>query len=239
MPIFPTPDFLPALPEMFIGAMALALLVLGVFQGERSTREISWLAILVLAVVLALVLSPALAHGPERRTAVFGMFVIDGFSAYMKALVLIGSALSILLSLQYNESEGIGRFEYPVLILLSAVGMLAMISANDLLALYVGLELQSLALYVLASFARDSTRSTEAGLKYFVLGALASGMLLYGISMVYGYSGTINFDDLAKLFGDGAPPGCFSRSASSSSPSAWPSRSRRCLSTCGRLTSMK
>lgn len=205
MTLYAVPNLLPLLPELFLAASALALLVLGVYQGERSTREISWLSVLVLAIVLALVLVPAVSHGPERQTAVFGMFVVDGFSAYMKVLVLIGSALSILLSLQYNEQEGIGRFEYPLLILLSTLGMLAMISANDLLALYVGIELQSLGLYVLASFARDSARSTEAGLKYFVLGALASGMMLYGISMVYGYSATINFDELAKLFGDGGP----------------------------------
>jgi NADH-quinone oxidoreductase subunit N len=203
MTVYAVPDFLPLLPELILAGLALALLVLGVFQGERSTREISWLAVLALAIVAAFVLKSVVSHGPDRLTAVFGMFVVDGFGSFMKMLMLIGSALSIILSLRYNEQEGIGRFEFPVLILLSSVGMMAMISANDFLALYVGLELQSLALYVVASFARDNARSTEAGLKYFVLGALASGMLLYGISMVYGNSGTINFDDLAKLYANG------------------------------------
>ena len=131
------------------------------------------------------------------------MFVTDGFGAFMKILVLIGSALSVLLALDYNERQGIARFEFPVLVLLATTGMMMMISANDLISLYVGLELQSLALYVVASFDRDSVRSTEAGLKYFVLGALASGMLLYGASMVYGFAGTTSFDALQQAFQSG------------------------------------
>jgi NADH-quinone oxidoreductase subunit N len=203
MPIFPTPDFLPALPEMFIGVTAMALLILGVFQGERSTREISWLAIAVLVIDLGLVLAPVLAHGVDRHVAFYGMFVTDGYGAFAKALIILGSALSIILSMTYNERQGIGRFEFPVLILLATAGMQMMVSANDLLSLYLSLELQSLALYVLASFARDDARSSEAGLKYFVLSALASGMLLFGASMVYGFAGTTAFDTLAKLFAEG------------------------------------
>ncbi|HUZ75094.1 MAG TPA: NADH-quinone oxidoreductase subunit NuoN [Stellaceae bacterium] len=203
MPLFPVPDFLPALPEIFLGAAAMALLLLGAFQGDRAAREITWLAVAALVVDLALVLSPIAAHGPVRRESFYGMFVIDGFGAYAKALVLLGSGLTLVLSMPYNARQGIARPEFPVLVLLATTGMMMMISANDLISLYVSLELQSLSLYVLASFARDSERSTEAGLKYFVLGALASGMLLYGASMVYGFAGTTQFDALAKLFASG------------------------------------
>ena len=118
----------------------------------------------------------------------------------MKWLVLLGSALAIIMSINYNERENIQRFEFPVLILFASLGMLLMVSANDLMSLYVGLELQSLSLYVIAAFRRDSTKSSEAGLKYFVLGALSSGMLLYGASMIYGFAGTTQFDKLASLF---------------------------------------
>ena len=124
------------------------------------------------------------------------MFVNDAFALFTKALVLIGSAVTILMGMRYNEEHGIARFEFPVLVLLATTGMMVMISANDLITLYVGLELQNLALYVVASFNRDSVRSSEAGLKYFVLGALSSGMLLYGASLIYGFAGTTAFDDL-------------------------------------------
>src|SRR2546423_2767602 len=134
------------------------------------------------------------------------MFISDAFAVFVKALVLLGSAVSILLALHYNEERKIARFEFPVLILLATSGMMVMISANDMIMLYLGLELQSLALYVVASFDRDSVRSTEAGLKYFVLGALASGMLLYGASLIYGFTGTTSFANLAGLFGGGAKP---------------------------------
>jgi NADH-quinone oxidoreductase subunit N len=197
------PNLWPLLPELFLAGAAMALLLLGAFQGEKAAREVSWLAVLALVIDASFVLAPTLAHGAERQLTLYGMFVADGFAVFMKVLVLIGSALSILLSLQFNEREGFARYEYPVLIMLATVGMEAMISANDLLALYVGLELQSLSLYVLAAFQRDSARSSEAGLKYFVLGALASGMLLYGASMVYGFAGSTGFDTLAKLFGEG------------------------------------
>src|SRR5438876_10185808 len=133
------------------------------------------------------------------------MFVSDAFALFMKSLVLVGSAVSILMAMHYNEDQGIARFEFPVLILLATTGMMVMISANDLITLYVGLELQNLALYVVASFNRDAVRSTEAGLKYFVLGALSSGMLLYGASLIYGFAGTTAFDDLTTLLTGGAP----------------------------------
>ena len=202
---FAAPDFLPALPEIFTAAAAMALLVLGVFQGDKAAREIAWLAVVALAIAFALVAAPLYSHGTAPIVSIFGMFVTDGFGAFSKMLVLIGSAFSLVLAMRYNEDAGIARPEYPVLVLLATTGMMMMISANDLISLYVGLELQSLALYVVAAFARDSVRSTEAGLKYFVLGALASGMLLYGASMVYGFAGTTNFDMLAKSLGSGAP----------------------------------
>jgi NADH-quinone oxidoreductase subunit N len=126
-----------------------------------------------------------------------GSFIVDGFAKYMKILALLGSGATIALSTDYLRREGIDRFEYPILILLSSLGMLMMISANDLIGLYLGLELQSLSAYVIASFHRDHVRSTEAGLKYFVLGALSSGMLLYGASLVYGFTGTVSFPGIA------------------------------------------
>ena len=197
------PDFMAALPEIFLAAASLALLILGVFQGDKSAREIAWLAVAALVVTFALVASPLHAHGPERQVALYGLFVVDGFGAFSKMLVLIGSALTLILAIRFNEREGIARPEYAVLVLLSTTGMMMMIAANDLISLYVSLELQSLALYVVAAFHRDDVRSTEAGLKYFVLGALASGMLLYGASMVYGFAGTTSFDTLAHNFADG------------------------------------
>ena len=200
---FALPDFLPALPELFTAVAAMTLLILGVFQGDKAAREITWLGVGVLLVAIALVAAPLYSHGADRVVSLYGMFVADGFGAYAKMLVLLGAMLSLIISMGYNEKEGIARPEYPVLVLLATTGMMMMIAANDLISLYVGLELQSLALYVCASFQRDSVRSTEAGLKYFVLGALASGMLLYGASMVYGFAGTTSFDTLAKNFADG------------------------------------
>ena len=195
------PDLSPALPEMVLAAAAMALLLVGVFRGEGSTRLVSWLAVVALIAILAL----AFAGGSERRVGFYGMFVTDAFAVFMKALVLIGSAVAIVMGIRYNEEQGIARFEFPVLVLLATTGMMVMVSANDLITLYLGLELQSLALYVVASFDRDSPRSSEAGLKYFVLGALSSGMLLYGASLVYGFAGTTSFADLARLLGGGAP----------------------------------
>jgi NADH-quinone oxidoreductase subunit N len=189
------PNFLPALPEMFLAASAMALLLLGAYQhGHHVAREISWLAVIVLLIAIALVVD----FGLERQVSLYGMVVVDGFGVFMKTLVLLGAALSTILAIRFNEREGIARFEYPLLVLLATTGMMMMISANDLISLYIGLELQNLALYVVASFQRDAVRSSEAGLKYFVLGALSSGMLLYGASMVYGFAGSTNFDTLAR-----------------------------------------
>jgi NADH-quinone oxidoreductase subunit N len=193
------PDFLPALPEMFLAAGAMVLLLLGAFQhGPHVAREIAWLGIVALAITLGLVLSV----GFDSQVTLYSLFVTDAFGIFMKTLVLVGAAFSIVLAMRFNEREGIDRFEYPVLMLLATAGMLMMMSANDFISLYIGLELQNLALYVIASFQRDQLRSTEAGLKYFVLGALSSGMLLYGISMVYGFAGSTNFDTLAHTLND-------------------------------------
>jgi NADH-quinone oxidoreductase subunit N len=196
------PALSPALPEMLLAAAAMALLILGAIRGETSWRLVSWLAIGVLIVVLIITAS----GGGEPRLGFYGMFVTDAFARFMKGLVLIGSAVTILMGMRYNEDQGIARFEFPVLVLLSTTGMMVMVSANDLITLYVGLELQNLALYVVAGFNRDSVRSSEAGLKYFVLGALSSGMLLYGASLVYGFTGITAFADIAKLLAGGGTP---------------------------------
>src|SRR5580704_9192954 len=202
MPLALAPDFLPALPEMALAGAAMMLLLIGVFRAEDSARLVSWLGVLVLIGILVL----AARFDSSKQVAFYGMFVTDPFALFMKALLLIGSAVSIVMAIRFNEEHHIARFEFPVLVLLAATGMMVMVSANDLITLYLGLELQSLALYVLASFDRDSVRSSEAGLKYFVLGALSSGMLLYGASMVYGFTGTTSFVELAKLLTGGATP---------------------------------
>jgi NADH-quinone oxidoreductase subunit N len=201
MPHFPFPGVAPALPEILLAGLAMALLLYGAFRGENSTREVTWLAVAALALVFIV----DLVQGSERQLGFYGMFVSDAFAVFMKSLVLIGSAVTILMGLQYERDERIARFEFPVLVMLATTGMMVMISANDLIILYAGLELQNLALYVVASFNRDSARSSEAGLKYFVLGGLSSGILLYGLSLVYGFADTTAFADLARLFASGAP----------------------------------
>ncbi|MSO88670.1 MAG: NADH-quinone oxidoreductase subunit NuoN [Rhodospirillaceae bacterium] len=205
MNIAEIPSLTAVIPEIVLALGSMGLLMLGVFGGDRSTGTVSWLAVALLAVVSWLVSS---VTPMERLDAFSGMFRIDGFAGFMKQLALLGSALAVIMSMSFNDREGIARFEYPVLFLFATLGMMMMVSANDLIALYVGLELQSLSLYVVAAFRRDSIKSTEAGLKYFVLGALSSGLLLYGASLIYGFSGSTGFDDLAgALGGDGkAPP---------------------------------
>lgn len=189
-------QLMPALPEIVLACTCMALLMFGVFRGDSSTRSVSWIAVLAL-VVVGVVLTSVQSG---RMVAFGGQFIVDDFAHFMKWLVIIGSSLAIIMSINFNEQESIARFEYPVLILFATLGMFMMVSANDLISLYVGLELQSLALYVVAAFRRDSLKSSEAGLKYFVLGALSSGMLLYGCSLIYGFAGTTSFDGLATLF---------------------------------------
>src|SRR3954463_7647505 len=192
----PFPELAPAAPEIFLAISALVLLMLGVFRGDASTRLISYLTVGVLLVAVVLVLT-----GTGTRQVTFSnLFIMDSFGAFMKVLVLLGSALSVLISISYIEREQMKRIEFPVLMLLATIGMLMMVSANDLISLYVGLELQSLALYVIAAFRRDFAKSSEAGLKYFVLGALSSGMLLYGSSFFCGSAGPIIFSIPASLF---------------------------------------
>jgi NADH-quinone oxidoreductase subunit N len=180
-----------ALPELVLSVCGLAILVAGVIPKKDTTFPCT------MAVLGAFVVTGVLILTQAEGTAFGGQYVADDFSAFMKLLSLAAAALGLLLALDWNEKEGLSRFEFPVLVLFATVGMMAMISANDLMSLYLGLELLSLPLYVLAAFDRDNPRSAEAGLKYFVLGALASGMLLYGASLVYGFAGTTNFDRLA------------------------------------------
>lgn len=197
------PNLLPALPEIFLAVAAMVLLMLGVFQGHKSYRQIANLAVLSLLVAMVLMITQV---GGERQLTFGGMFVTDAFAVFSKTLVYIGSAAAILISSKFMAEHKIAKFEYPILIMFATLGMALMISANNLMSLYVGLELQSLSLYVLAAMNRDRLRSTEAGLKYFVLGALSSGMLLYGVSLIYGFAGTIEFDVLATTMkGDDAP----------------------------------
>jgi NADH-quinone oxidoreductase subunit N len=192
-------DLLPVLPEIVLAVGAMVLLMVGAFRGDRKTPMVSWLSILLLIAVGAL-----LVWLPKGRIVAFGgSFVLDDFGRFLKLLALAGSAFAILMSFDFLKTGKQEKFEYPIVILLSVTGMLMLISAADLIALYLGLELMSLSLYVLAAIDRDSVRSTEAGLKYFVLGALSSGMLLYGASLVYGFTGTVNFAGIAKAAGQG------------------------------------
>ncbi|MEY4966637.1 MAG: NADH-quinone oxidoreductase subunit [Pseudomonadota bacterium] len=187
-------DLMVLLPELILAIGAMALLLAGAIAGEKSAPLISWGAI-----VLLLAAGIACVVGPEQATAFHNAFVSDGFSRFAKLLILVGAALSILLAEEYFARLNLSRFELPVLMVLATLGMMLMVSSASFLSLYMGLELQSLALYVLASFNRDNLRSTEAGLKYFVLGALSSGMLLYGISLIYGFTGSTEFAAIASV----------------------------------------
>jgi NADH-quinone oxidoreductase subunit N len=187
-----------ARPELFLAAVTALLLIYGVVRGETSTAFVSVSASLALLVTAVLLFMPY-----REGTAFASLFIVDRLTTTMKALVLVGAAISILMSRAYFEDVKAWRFEYPLLVALATLGMMLMISANDLMALYVGLELQSLALYVVAAFQRDSVRSTEAGVKYFVLGSVASGMLLFGASLIYGFCGGTAFVEISKALIDG------------------------------------
>ncbi len=185
----------PLWPEMIIAGSAMILLMVGAFRPETDANgeRIGWLAILALIVA-----GIVMVGQPSNAVTLFdNAFVIDGFGRFMKLLVLAGSAVALVLSFDDFCDHKHMKFEYPVLILLATVGMMMMVSAGDMISLYLGLELQSLALYVVAAFRRDDVKSSEAGLKYFVLGALSSGMLLYGASLVYGFTGSTNFSVIA------------------------------------------
>jgi len=182
-----------ARPELFLAAATALLLMYGVLRGEVATPFIS------IATSIALVVTAILLFVPYREgTAFANLFIVDRLTVTTKALVLISSAVAILMSRAYFERFQAWRFEYPLIVALATLGMMLMISANDLMSLYVGLELQSLALYVIAAFQRDSLRSTEAGVKYFVLGSVASGMLLFGASLIYGYCGGTAFVQISQ-----------------------------------------
>ncbi len=189
---YPLPDLVPAIPEILLSCGAMALLMLGAFRSKDSTDSIYSLCVLLLVAVGVVVLVI-----PGGQTTFGGAFVFDEFSRFMKILTLGASALAIIMSRGFFRLEKFSRFEYPILVVLATVGMMMMISAGSLMSLYMGLELQSLALYVVAAIQRDSGRATEAGLKYFVLGALASGMLLYGMSLIYGFTGSMDFNEIA------------------------------------------
>jgi NADH-quinone oxidoreductase subunit N len=190
---FPVPVISPAIPEIVLALGAMALLMWGAFRGERPAGAINAVAIALLIVAAALVI-----WLPGDRLVTFGgSFIVDSFARFMKVLALIGAAITIVMSVHHFREVKQERFEYPVLIMLSSAGMMVLVSAADLIALYLGLELMSLALYVLAASNRDSVRSSEAALKYFVLGALSSGMLLYGCSLIYGFTGTVSFAGIA------------------------------------------
>ncbi|MEM7508731.1 MAG: NADH-quinone oxidoreductase subunit NuoN [Pseudomonadota bacterium] len=189
-------DYLIVLPEILMAVGAMALLMLGAYGGEDKKRFlITWLSAGLMLGIAGLIATGA----PGEKTAFGGSFVVDAYARYAKVLILISAAAMLVIGQDYLERRGILKFEYPVLIVLAVLGMMMMVSAGGLISLYMGLELQSLALYVVAAFNRDSARSTEAGLKYFVLGALSSGMLLYGASLVYGYTGSTRFDVISDV----------------------------------------
>nr|WP_208994863.1 NADH-quinone oxidoreductase subunit NuoN [Roseibium hamelinense] len=189
------PDLMPVLPELFLAAGALVLLMIGAFGGQRISFLVNGMSMGLIAATALFVLP----FGAEMGETFDGAFVLDQFAYFMKQLVLIGSFFAIAMSWAYAKSQNFDKFEYPVLIVLATLGMMLMLSANDMIALYLGLELQSLSLYVVAAINRDSVRSTEAGLKYFVLGALSSGMLLYGMSLTYGFTGQISFEGISSV----------------------------------------
>jgi len=193
--------FAPILPELMLSVGGTILMLVAAFAGRRGSRLVSWLA-----VALLLVATLALIGAPSHAGPVYdGLIAADLFASFGKAIIFPASAVAIIAAHGWFEQEHEHSSEYAVLIVFAAVGMSVMVSATSLISLYVGLELQSLAAYVLASYRRTDERSAEAGLKYFVLGALASGILLYGISLLYGFTGTTNFAGIAAAFGREAP----------------------------------
>jgi NADH-quinone oxidoreductase subunit N len=193
-------DFSIFLPEFVLVVYAMAALLYGVWTGKDAQAQlILWTTVAVL-VILAATLGLA---GDISRSAFGGMFIDDAFARFAKVVALLSAAAVLAMSADYLERRGLMRFEYPVLIALAVVGMMMMVSAGDLMALYMGLELQSLSLYVVAALRRDSAKSTEAGLKYYVLGALSSGLLLYGASLVYGFAGTTSLAGILSVVQQG------------------------------------
>ena len=190
--MYPGTDFLFFLPELSLLGAGLSLLLYGVFRGEKAEPGITRLAVVFMSVSLVFVF--AIDVGSKN---IFGdLLIVDQFGQFMKILIIIGAILTLIMGHGFRKRERLMHFEYPVLVIFAALGMLLMVSANDLMSLYLGLELQSLSLYIMAAIDRDSQRSSEAGLKYFVLGALSSGLLLYGCGLVYGFTGSTSFEGI-------------------------------------------
>ena len=199
-----TTDLHTVLPELILAIYTMAALLFAVYTGKDGvTNSLTWAT-----AGLMLALSFWIGIGETgANTAFGGLFIDDAFARFAKVTILLSAAAVLVISQDYMTKRGIARFEYPILITLATIGMMAMVSAGDLMSLYMGLELQSLALYVVASIQRDSLKSTEAGLKYFVLGALSSGLLLYGASLAYGYAGTTGFAGILSTVQKGVPVG--------------------------------
>ena len=188
------------LPELILAIFAMLALIGAVYTGKDKTAgALTWGT----AILMALLAAWIGMTGEGTNVAFSGMFHDDAFARFAKVAILLSAAAVLVMSQDYMARRDLLKFEYPVLVALAAVGMMMMVSAGDLMALYMGLELQSLSLYVVASLRRDSVKSTEAGLKYFVLGALSSGMLLYGASLVYGFAGTTVFSGITEAAGHG------------------------------------
>ena len=197
-------DFQTLLPEIVLALYAMIALIVAVYTGkDKLAATLVW-ATAGLFVALALYIG---AGGAGERTVFSGLFTDDPFARFAKVTILLSAAAVLVMSQDYMARRELLRFEFPILVTLAVVGMMVMVSAADLITLYMGLELQSLSLYVVASMRRDSAKSSEAGLKYFVLGALSSGLLLYGASLVYGYAGTTQFAGILTTLADGVPLG--------------------------------
>src|ERR1051326_5273949 len=190
-------DLYTLLPELILAVGAMALLMIGAFAGNQSTKVCSILSVLLIAASAV-----ASMLGPDA-VAFHHAFVVDGFVRFMKAAILWSSAACVLMADRFFDDAKKSRFELPILMVLATCGMSLMVSAANFIGLYMGMELQTLALFVLAAIDRDNVRSTEAGLKYFVLGALSSGMMLYGISLIYGFAGTTSFANVATIVKSG------------------------------------
>ncbi len=194
-----TPDLLfsqipYAWPEVTIAVGALVIVLIGAFLGDKQARAVTWLCVATLIGAGFM----AVLYAPNEQVLIFsGSYSADKFGAYAKLIIALTAGASLLLSVDYLAERNLERPEFPILALLATLGMFIMVSSHDLIALYIGVEMQSLALYVLAAYARDDAKSSEAGLKYFVLGALSSGLLLYGCSLVYGFTGSVRFDVIA------------------------------------------
>lgn len=193
-------NLLPLLPEIFVALTAMGLLLVGAFNhgGKHANQIVCWSSVAVLGFACVVMFG---LHWDEPKVVLNGMFVFNNFVAYSKILILLALAAAMALSVRYLKDEGLLRFEYPVLVLLAGLGMMLMVSAHNFLGLYMGLELQSLSLYVLAAFHRGKLRSAEAGIKYFILGAVSSGMLLFGVSLIYGTTGSLDFEIVRSFIG--------------------------------------